>query len=385
VDSAVSVELRELRWAIVASQHRSLRQAAEALNIRQSTLSRCLRDLEHKLGATLFERTNGGTRPTIEGLEFLESARHIVEEAETITARLKTRSRGESSRLTIGVHASLSAGNLRATLVDHRRRFPDVQTHLVDGSSDHLISDLTSSAIDVAFVVEDNPRWDDKSLSVWSERVVVVLPEDHPLTSRDIVHWSELRHEPLLLPQRGPGPEFLKLLVSRVGCSEPCRLLRQYVGLDRLLTLVGAGWGVLLAMEGATGAAHPGLIYREVHDAEGPTRLSFRAYWRQADAECRRAAPTSQGGSKFSITQQAAQPPGSRGPSSSPAAARICRMASIVTNSPYIPGCTQESPPPLVLTGNAPPGAMRHHGNWRSAPAPAPHRRQHSGHSGSRE
>ncbi|TIW77556.1 MAG: LysR family transcriptional regulator [Mesorhizobium sp.] len=68
----MSVEFRELRWAIVASQHRSLRQAAEALNIRQSTLSRCLRDLECKLGATRFERTNGGTRPTIEDLEMQE-------------------------------------------------------------------------------------------------------------------------------------------------------------------------------------------------------------------------------------------------------------------------------------------------------------------------
>lgn len=279
----MSVELRELRWAIVASQHRSLRQAAEALNIRQSTLSRCLHDLEYKLGATLFERTNGGTRPTIEGLEFLESALHLVEETETIAARLKTRSRGESGRLTIGVHASPSAGNLRATLVDHRRRFPDVQTYLVDGSSDHLISNLASSAIDVAFVMEDNPRWDDQSLPVWSERVVVAVPEAHPLSSRDAVHWSELRHEPLLLPQRGPGPELLKLLVSKVGCSEPCRLVRQDVGLDRLLTLVGAGWGVLLAMEGATGVVHPGVIYREVHDTEGPTRLSFRAYWRETN------------------------------------------------------------------------------------------------------
>ena len=26
---------------------------------------------------------------------------------------------------------------------------------------------------------------------------------------------------------------------------------------------------------------------------------------------------------------------------------------------PYMPGCTQESPPPLVLTGSPPPGAIR--------------------------
>jgi DNA-binding transcriptional LysR family regulator len=167
----VTIELRDLRWAIVTAQHRSLRQAAEALNIRQSTLSRGLRDLEFQLEATLFERTNGGTRPTVVGQEFLDAARHIVEETEAITARLRTRSRGESGRLTIGIHAALSAGNLRATLVDHRRRFPDVETHLVDGSSDHLISDVASSAIDVAFMAQNHPGRDDRSLSVWSERV----------------------------------------------------------------------------------------------------------------------------------------------------------------------------------------------------------------------
>ncbi len=279
----MSVELRDLRWAITTAQHRSLRQAAEELEIRQSTLSRSLRDLEFKLGATLFERTNGGTRPTVVGQEFLEAARRIVEETETIIARLKTRSRGESGRLTIGVHASLSAGNLKATLMEHRRTFPDVEMHLVDGSSDHLMSDVGSSTIDVAFVAENHPGRTDKSLSVWSERVVVALPEDHPLASHDVVHWSDLKHEALLLPQRGPGQELVKLLATRVGHSDPCHFLRHDVGLDRLLTLVGAGWGILLALEGGTGAAYPGVTYREVHDTDGPTRLAFRAYWRQTN------------------------------------------------------------------------------------------------------
>ena len=247
----------------------------------QSTLSCGLRDLEFQLGATLFERTNGGTRPTVAGQEFLEAARRIVGETEAITARLKTRSRGESGRLTTADTPS-AAGNLRATLVDHRHRFPEVETQLVDGSSERLIAEVASSDIDVAFVAENHPGRDEKSRSVWSERVVVALPEDHWLASRDVVHWSELRHEALLLPQRGPGPEFLKLLVSKVGHPDFCRLLRHDVGLDRLLTLVGAGWGVLLSLEGSTGAVYPGVTYREVHDADGPTRFGSRAYWCQA-------------------------------------------------------------------------------------------------------
>jgi len=277
------IELQDLRWAIVAAQYRSLRQGAEALNVRQSTLSRRLRSLEYKLEVQLFERTNGGTRPTIEGLEFLDAARRIIDETETIAARLKTRSRGESGRLTIGVHASLSAGNLRATLIEYRRRFPDVDTHLVDGSSGHLISDLSSFAIDIAFVAEGNPRWDGKSLPVWSERAVVAIPEGHPLSDRDTIPWADLKSESLLLPQRGPGPEFLKLIASKLGDHDQAKLIRHDVALDRLLTLVGAGWGILLALEGATGVAYPGVIFREVHDNDGPTRVNFRAFWRQTN------------------------------------------------------------------------------------------------------
>ncbi|MET4349265.1 LysR family transcriptional regulator [Bradyrhizobium sp. RT9a] len=227
------VEFRDLRWAIVASQHRSLRQAAEALNIKQSTLSRRLRNLECKLGSTLFERTNGGTRPTIEGQEFLDAARRVVGETDAMTARLKTRSRGESGRLTIGIHTSLSAGNLRAILLEHRHRFPDVDRQLVDGGSDHLISDLASSAVDVALVAAPNQKWRDRSLLLWSERVVAALPANHPLTGRDVVHWGELRHESLLMSRRGPGPEFLELLISKLGSSDPCLLLRHDVVLDR--------------------------------------------------------------------------------------------------------------------------------------------------------
>jgi DNA-binding transcriptional LysR family regulator len=81
---------------MVASQHRSLRRAAEALNIRQSTLSRRLRDLEYRLEAELFERTNGGTRPTMIGREFSETARRIIEETDAAFARLKAMSSGQA-------------------------------------------------------------------------------------------------------------------------------------------------------------------------------------------------------------------------------------------------------------------------------------------------
>jgi DNA-binding transcriptional LysR family regulator len=136
--------MRDLKLAVITSQHRSLRQAAEAINIRQSTLSRRLRDLEYRLGTMLFERTNGGTRPTVAGMEFFELSRRILEDTETAVRNLKSRGRGETGRLTIGVYTSMATGNLQATLAEYHRRFPDMDVHTVDGFS-HAI-DLRAGA-----------------------------------------------------------------------------------------------------------------------------------------------------------------------------------------------------------------------------------------------
>lgn len=279
----MTIELRDLRWAIVASRHRSLRQAAEELNVRQSTLSRCMRDLENCVGFSLFERTNGGTRTTIAGQDFLEAARRIVKQTDTVIGILQTRCRGESGRLVIGVHTSCAVGNLRATLMEHRRRFPNVQFQIVDGSSDQLISELADSGIDIAFVTESKPRWHDKILPLWSERVVAAVPEDHLLTSQESVTWTDLANEVLLVPHGGPGPEFLQVLTSKVGCLDPRRILRQDAALDRVLTLVAVGQGICLALEGATGVAVPGVVFREILDGQTPTRMIFFAYWQQTN------------------------------------------------------------------------------------------------------
>jgi DNA-binding transcriptional LysR family regulator len=67
----------------VTSQHRSLRQAAEALNIRQSTLSRRLHEIHPQIGVVLFERTKGGTNLTTVGREFVASATRTLDGVET--------------------------------------------------------------------------------------------------------------------------------------------------------------------------------------------------------------------------------------------------------------------------------------------------------------
>lgn len=179
---------------------------------------------------------------------------------------------------------ALSAGNLRATLLDYRRRFPNVTIHVVDGTSTNLISNLAAGSLDIVILTGIHAAWNDSTLSLWNERVVVALPDQHPLCEKKAVQWHELKAEPLLINRRAPGPEFFRLLMTEVGYVEECRFTEHDIGMDRLLSLVGAGLGLTLVLEGATGATYPGVVYREVQDEAGPSRMSFVACWRQANS-----------------------------------------------------------------------------------------------------
>ncbi len=280
----MALELHDLRSLIVMARHRSLRQAAIEMNVRQSTLSRRLHSMDHDLGVRLFERSTAGTRLSDVGHEFLAKARQIVEEADTAFARLRTRALGKTGQLTIGVYTSFSTGNLWATLREHRERFPDVDVHTVDGQRDHLFGDLATGLIDLVIMTTSRMEWSGSTASLWSERVIVALSKQHPLAASPVLRWSDLKGEKLLLPERDPAPEFMQVLIAKLGGAAFDRASPQDVPLDRLLSLVSIGYGALLVLEGGTGGQYKDVVYREIHDDNGATRLNFTAFWRKENA-----------------------------------------------------------------------------------------------------
>ncbi len=172
---------------------------------------------------------------------------------------------------------------MNATLVEHHRKFPEVEVHTVDGDHDQLMCALANNAIDIAIMTSTRTGWDDRSLPLWSERVIVAMNEGHRLAQKEIVRWSDLAGETILVPHYGPGNELEHLLRSKVDSHGSQRLLHQESALDRLLSMVSAEIGVLPMLEGATGVRVHGVTYRELHEGDEPTRLNFAAYWREAN------------------------------------------------------------------------------------------------------
>lgn len=277
----MSIELRHLRYAEMAERYGSFRQAADALSLKQSNLSRRVRHLEEELGVALFERTNGGVRPTRAGRDFVKGIRRILEELQIVIERAKAVGRGEAGYLTIGFYTSLSAGNLRASLIEFDRRYPQVDVSTVEASRARLLDGIHNGTIDIAIVTGEPASDFDHSMVLWSERIIVALPEDHPLAASEIVYWTDLKHERFLLSERDPGPEIQDILVAKLSSpGDVPDVIRQDVTPENIKSLVGAVRGVSLICEACMGATYAGVVYREARDGNGSTRIGYRAYWR---------------------------------------------------------------------------------------------------------
>lgn len=278
------IDLLQMWYAVATAQHGSMRRAAITLNVRQPTLSRKIQDLEAEIGITLFERSTGGAFPTRVGHNFVRTMEHILHEIDEMAITARSIGRGDAGQLTVGFSTSLSAGNLRATLMEFARRFPEVEISAIEGSRARLFPALESSHIDIAIVTGESPSIGAKAMPLWTERIIVALPEAHPLAAYEIVHWTDLKGEKLLLSQHQAGPEIMDILVAKLASPEDRPNLVQHdVSRGDIQSLVAAGFGVSLMCEAAVGFNCAGVDYREARDGTGPTRVGYTGYWDDAN------------------------------------------------------------------------------------------------------
>lgn len=276
-----AIEIKHLRSAVTAADCGSFRKAAELLRLQQSTLSRAIRQIEHGLGVTIFERSSGGVNPTPAGCSVLRLARTILEELDALIAMAKSVQNSETGRLAVGFSTSLSAGNLQAALLEFKRRLPQVELATVERSRMRLATALQNGVLDVLIVTGSMPSLDSDTMSLWNERVFVVLPQDHPLTARDTIYWTDLRGETVLLNHYDPARELQDLLVSKLVSPEDRPGIQHHdVSRDTIKSLIGMKAGISLVLESDIGANFAGLVYRELRDGTGPSRFDYSAYWR---------------------------------------------------------------------------------------------------------
>ncbi len=207
-------------------------------------------------------------------------ARGVLEKFDALIVTARATRNGEVGRFAIGFCTSLSTGKLRASLVEFKERYPQVELVTYERSRPRLGAGLRNGVLDV-LILTGHPPSDGKTMPLWSERVLVALYEDHPLTVKDIAYWTDLRNETVPSSQYDPGREIEDVLASKLVSSEDRpKVERHDVSRGVVKSLVALNLGISLVLESDMGANFSRLVYQELRDGSGPSRLPYSAYWR---------------------------------------------------------------------------------------------------------
>ena len=79
-----------LKYAVEVEKSKSISKASKNLFMGQPNLSRAIKELEESLGITIFERTSKGITPTVDGEEFLQYAKRILNQIDEVEQLYKS-------------------------------------------------------------------------------------------------------------------------------------------------------------------------------------------------------------------------------------------------------------------------------------------------------
>lgn len=236
--------LQELRYIVALADTGHFGQAAEACFVSQSTLSTQVKKLEDFLGTQLFDRTLKRVTPTPAGVEVVDSARRILEEAQRI--RDIARQSGDPMERTVqlGVIPTLGPYYLPHILSLVHECHPRLRLLLREEMTPHLLHNLVEGRLDAGLLAlpVDNPALEVAPL--FSEPFLGAMPAHHPLALKSQVKVEELAEAGLLLLEEGH--------CLRDQALEACHLTGleteeiRATSLETLRQMVGMGLGVTL-------------------------------------------------------------------------------------------------------------------------------------------
>lgn len=187
------MDLHQLRCFVTAAEELHFGRAAQRLEMLPSALGRHMRLLEEDLGTRLMTRTTRSVTLTDDGAILVKEGRALLEQADALAAKFRTRGRKQAATVRVGAIDSAAAGLLPMLLRDFRERRPDVTVQLVEDKTIRLLPRLLSGRLDLAFVRP--PESPDKRLEfmfLFHETAVVAVSDHHPLASRKSLTVADL-------------------------------------------------------------------------------------------------------------------------------------------------------------------------------------------------
>jgi DNA-binding transcriptional LysR family regulator len=198
-------QLGHLRYFHAVARTRSIRGAAEMLNVAQSAVSRQIKNLEAALGVALFDRHPRGVQLTDAGQILAQYAQQTVlnfERARSEIDDLRALRRG-----TINI-CTVEAGILDIVpqvVANFRRLHPSVKFAVQVRGTQSVVEALLNDESDVGLAFNTPKRPEIRFVARREQRLHAVVSPDHPIARKASITMAELKDLPTGLPDPSFG------------------------------------------------------------------------------------------------------------------------------------------------------------------------------------
>ena len=206
------MQLNQFRFLIAVDKYGSISKAAQELYISQSTISLSLINLEEELGHVLLNRSKRGVTLTPEGKEVLKRATVIQDAIESLRD-IGCDDEQILGDVRIGGNSHLGLNIITDMMLQLKRSYDGVHIFAQRGDIKNVLKKVAQNELDMAFinyhslaaldVQSDLNRLQLEFHKTYSDKQVICVREDHPLTWQNIVHFSDvIRYERVTMAEK---------------------------------------------------------------------------------------------------------------------------------------------------------------------------------------
>jgi len=252
------MKLHQLRYLVAVAENRlNITAAAERLHTSQPGVSKQLKLLEDELGFQIFMREGRAlTRVTPAGKQVIERARRILAEIKAIK-RLSEDLRNETGgSLSIGTTHTQARYVLPEVISGFRKRYPDVELHLHQGTSEQIAEMMARDQIDFAIATGSQEMFPDTTLlPIYRWHRTVAVPKGHPLTREKRLTLRALARHPIITYSFSfTGPSSLNEIFAAAGLAPQIALTARDADVIKTYVRLGLGVGIVASVAIESGA-----------------------------------------------------------------------------------------------------------------------------------
>ena len=197
------ISLKQLRYFEAVARIRHFGKAAEQCSVTQPALSMQIQELEKTLGVQLMERSRGGVMLTEAGRDIAGRATRILAETRDIVDFARRQGGVLSGPLHFGVIPSVAPYVLPALLPLVRERFPDLDLHLRETQTQHLLTELLDGGLDLLLLALPIENPEIETIKLFNDRFLLAMPKSRRMSNRIRATPDLLQQDRLLLLEEG--------------------------------------------------------------------------------------------------------------------------------------------------------------------------------------